>query len=96
MKYNEIIYCFFLLVQNYIWDQFDNIKFVNLVVEMIKFLNILYFNINEEIMLLVVQLFDMFVEFIFVNIYYFFFVFFICELCSEYSLFIFLYICIFM
>eukprot|EP00105_Crassostrea_gigas_P038196 XP_019922344.1 PREDICTED: inositol 1,4,5-trisphosphate receptor-like protein A [Crassostrea gigas] len=50
-------------IQNYIRDQFDNIKSVNLVAETTKFLNILYSNINEQTMPLVVQLFDTLVEF---------------------------------
>ncbi|XP_061178320.1 inositol 1,4,5-trisphosphate receptor type 2-like [Saccostrea echinata] len=50
-------------LQNYIREQYDNIKSVNLVAETTKFLNILYSNINDRTMPLVVQLFDTLVEF---------------------------------
>ncbi|XP_078311676.1 inositol 1,4,5-trisphosphate-gated calcium channel ITPR2-like [Crassostrea virginica] len=50
-------------LQNYIREQYDNIKSVNLVAETTKFLNILYSNVNDRTMPLVVQLFDTLVEF---------------------------------
>ncbi|XP_048744986.2 inositol 1,4,5-trisphosphate receptor type 2-like isoform X4 [Ostrea edulis] len=50
-------------IQNYLREQPDNIKSVNLVGETTKFLNILYSNINDKSMPLVVQLFDTLVEF---------------------------------
>ncbi|XP_062567417.1 inositol 1,4,5-trisphosphate receptor type 3-like isoform X1 [Saccostrea cucullata] len=50
-------------IQNYLREQPDNIKSVNLVGETTKFLNILYSNISDKSMPLVVQLFDTLVEF---------------------------------
>ncbi|KAK3094787.1 hypothetical protein FSP39_006217 [Pinctada imbricata] len=50
-------------IQNYLREQPDNIKSVNLVAETTKFLNILYSNINDKSMPLIVQLFDTLVEF---------------------------------
>ncbi|XP_076096104.1 inositol 1,4,5-trisphosphate-gated calcium channel ITPR3-like isoform X9 [Mytilus galloprovincialis] len=50
-------------LQNYLREQPDNIKSVNLVAETTKFLQIVYSNINDKSLPLVVQLFDTLVEF---------------------------------
>ncbi|OWF52185.1 Inositol 1,4,5-trisphosphate receptor type 3 [Mizuhopecten yessoensis] len=50
-------------LQDYLREQPDNIKSVNLVAETTRFLNILYSNINDRSMALIVQLFDTLVEF---------------------------------
>lgn len=50
-------------IQDYLREQPDNIKSVNLVAETTRFLNILYSNINDKSMALIVQLFDTLVEF---------------------------------
>ncbi|KAK3095936.1 hypothetical protein FSP39_021047 [Pinctada imbricata] len=50
-------------IQNYLREQPDNIKSANLVAEVTKFMNILFTNINEKSLPLVVQLFDTLVEF---------------------------------
>lgn len=51
------------MLQNYLREQPDNIKSVNLVAETTKFLQIVYSNINDKSLPLVVQLFDTLVEF---------------------------------
>jgi inositol 1,4,5-triphosphate receptor type 1 len=50
-------------LQDYLREQPDNIKSVNLVAETTRFLNILYSNVDNKTVPLVVQLFDTLVEF---------------------------------
>ncbi|KAL4219957.1 hypothetical protein ACF0H5_020368 [Mactra antiquata] len=50
-------------LQNYLREQPDNIKSVNLVAETTKFLNILYANINTNSIALITQVFETLVEF---------------------------------
>ncbi|XP_053404110.1 inositol 1,4,5-trisphosphate receptor type 2-like isoform X2 [Mercenaria mercenaria] len=50
-------------LQNYLREQPDNIKSVNLVAETTKFLNILYSNINANSIALITQVFETLVEF---------------------------------
>ncbi|XP_060578903.1 inositol 1,4,5-trisphosphate receptor type 2-like isoform X2 [Ruditapes philippinarum] len=50
-------------LQNYLREQPDNIKSVNLVAETTKFLNILYSNINANSVALITQVFETLVEF---------------------------------
>ena len=57
------------LFQNYLREQPDNIKSVNLVGETTKFLNILYSNINSQSIPLITQVFDTLVEFTSVSIH---------------------------
>ena len=53
----------FFFLQDYLREQPDNIKSVNLVAETTRFLNILYGNVNEKSAPLIIQLFDTLVEF---------------------------------
>ena len=55
--------CFIYIFQNYLREQPDNIKSVNLVGETTKFLNILYGNINLNSIALITQVFETLVEF---------------------------------
>ncbi|KAK7486477.1 hypothetical protein BaRGS_00022278, partial [Batillaria attramentaria] len=50
-------------LQDYLREQPDNIKSVNLVAEATRFLNILYGNVNDKTAPLIIQLFDTLVEF---------------------------------
>ncbi|XP_076454279.1 inositol 1,4,5-trisphosphate-gated calcium channel ITPR3-like isoform X3 [Babylonia areolata] len=50
-------------LQDYLREQPDNIKSVNLVAETTRFLNILYGNVNDKTAPLIIQLFDTLVEF---------------------------------
>ena len=50
-------------LQDYLREQPDNIKSVNLVAETIRFLSILYANVNKNTSPLLIQLFDTLVEF---------------------------------
>lgn len=61
----------FLSLQNYLREQPDNIKSVNLVAETTKFLNILYGNINANSVALITQVFETLVEFTSVSCCYF-------------------------
>ena len=54
---------FILFLQDYLREQPDNIKSVNLVAETTRFLNILYGNVNNKSAPLIIQLFDTLVEF---------------------------------
>ena len=49
--------------QDYLREQPDNIKSVNLVAETTRFLNILYSSVNDKTIPLITQLFDTLVEF---------------------------------
>jgi hypothetical protein len=73
--YTNVFYVYWCILlyailcwQNYLREQPDNIKSVNLVGETTKFLNILYSNISDKSMPLVVQLFDTLVEFTSVSV----------------------------
>ena len=50
-------------LQNYLREQPDNIKSVNLVAETTRFLNILYSSVTEKTIPLIIQLFDTLVEY---------------------------------
>ena len=54
---------FIFFLQDYLREQPDNIKSVNLVAETTRFLNILYGNVNNKSAPLIIQLFDTLVEF---------------------------------
>lgn len=57
-----------LILQNYLREQPDNIKSVNLVAEVSRFLALLYGSINKNTIGLVTELFQTLVEFVSVSI----------------------------
>lgn len=60
-------------LQNYLREQPDNIKSVNLISEVTRFLSLTYTSINRQSISLVTQIFDTLVEFTSVRTFFFFF-----------------------
>ena len=57
------VFVFVFYLKDYLREQPDNIKSVNLVAETTRFLNILYSSVNSKTIPLITQLFDTLVEF---------------------------------